>query len=65
MELLNVREAAEWLRLSESELRSLRSANQGPTAIRVGRRVLFDKAELERFAASHTEDTSVHATSTG
>lgn len=48
-EILTLREAAELLHTSENTLRWWRQLGQGPQGYRVGRRVMFDKAEVERW----------------
>ena len=55
MDLFNIREAAAWLRISESQLRGLRAKGVGPKSMLVGKRVVFDKADLERFVRSGDE----------
>jgi excisionase family DNA binding protein len=55
MDLLTVREAAAWLRISESQLRALRAKGVGPKSRSVGKRVVFDKADLEQFVRAGDE----------
>lgn len=52
MELINVPEAAKTLRISKFTLRSWVYAKKIPT-VRLGRRVLFDKGDLEAFVNKH------------
>ena len=46
--LLSVSEAAEFLRLSEHTIRAWARRGRIPT-VRLGSRLLFDRADLERF----------------
>lgn len=48
-DLLTTREAASYLRQSESALNQWRGANKGPKFIRVGRRVLYRSSDLAAF----------------
>jgi excisionase family DNA binding protein len=58
--LLNVQEAARLLGLSASTLNKLRVTGNGPRFMKLGRRVLYDVADLEKWAAerkrSHTSE---------
>ena len=49
MKLVDTREAAKMLRLSPSTLAKWRCYGQGPAFVRVGARVFYESAELERF----------------
>lgn len=48
--LLNVQEAARTLGLSASTLNKLRVTGGGPRFMKLGRRVLYDVADLEKWA---------------
>ena len=50
--LLNAREAALCLGLSVSTLAKLRLTGEGPRYVRLGRRVLYDPADLDAWVAS-------------
>lgn len=52
-DLLLLPEVAELCRLSQSTLRWLRHRGQGPAGFRLGRRVVFRRAEVERWIAEH------------
>ena len=47
--LLNIAEAARYLRVSESFLNNKRCSGGGPAFIRLGRRVVYDEADLSRW----------------
>lgn len=46
---LTVQEVAALLRTSAETVRYWRHIGKGPTSFKVGRRVLFERAEVERF----------------
>lgn len=48
-ELLNVPEAAKYLRLAPQTLAKMRTEGTSPPFIKVGRRVLYDLAEIDRW----------------
>ena len=48
-ELLTTREAAEYLRQSESTLAHWRMVGKGPRSVRLGRRVLYRRGDLAEF----------------
>ena len=50
-DLLLLPEVARLTRLSESTVRWLRHRGQGPAGFRLGRRVVFRRAEVERWIA--------------
>jgi predicted DNA-binding transcriptional regulator AlpA len=52
MRLLDTSQAAEFLRLKRSTLETWRSAMCGPSYVKVGRRVLYREADLERWLTS-------------
>lgn len=51
-QLLNTSEAAKYLRLARQTLNAARSAGTSPPYIKIGRRVLYDLADLDRFLDS-------------
>lgn len=56
---LAVREAAAYLGLSKSTLDKLRVTGGGPAYLRLGRRVVYDRRDLETWAqASRHRNTS-------
>jgi len=50
--LLNQRQAAAILRLSERTLERMRVAGNGPAYVKVGRRVLYQQEAIQEFVAS-------------
>ncbi|AYY11352.1 DNA-binding protein [Actinobacteria bacterium YIM 96077] len=48
-EYLTTREVAELLRTSESTLRFWRHIDRGPNSFRIGKRVLYDRRDVEQF----------------
>ena len=52
-DLLLMPEAAALARMSVSTLRWLRHRGEGPTGFRLGRRVVFRRAEVEQWIAQH------------
>ena len=57
--LLRQAEVAEYLRLSERTLERLRVGGNGPAFVKLGHRVLYRRADLEKWIASRV----VHSTS--
>jgi Helix-turn-helix domain len=57
-ELLTERETAPLLRLTVKTLQSWRALKKGPRFVRVGRRVLYPRAEIERFITTNTIETT-------
>jgi excisionase family DNA binding protein len=53
MNLLTTQEAADFLRLKKNTLEVWRVQGRGPEFLKLGSRVLYDRAELERFAATN------------
>jgi hypothetical protein len=47
--LLNVAEAADYLRCSASYLNKIRVTGGGPVFVKIGARVLYTRADLDRF----------------
>ena len=54
-DLLLLPEVAQITRLTESTLRWLRHQGRGPAGFRLGRRVVFRRAEVERWIAQHEQ----------
>jgi hypothetical protein len=52
--LLNVTEAADYLRCSASYLNKIRVAGGGPTFVKIGARVVYRRIDLDRFVAERT-----------
>jgi excisionase family DNA binding protein len=48
-ELLTISEAAAYLRNPIGTLRKWRSQGRGPKSVKLGRRVLYDKADLDQW----------------
>jgi excisionase family DNA binding protein len=65
--LLTQAETAELLRLSERTLERWRVTGGGPVFCKLGKRVLYRKADLEKWIASHlcnsTSDEASYRTS--
>jgi hypothetical protein len=57
-EYLNTRQVAERYGLSESWLTKLRVAGGGSPHLKVGRRVLYERVEFERWLTSHRRLTT-------
>ena len=55
--LKNTVEAAEYLGLSPGTLEVWRSLGRGPRYRKFGRRVMYDIADLDRYAATHIVET--------
>ncbi len=49
--LLNTKEAAKYLNLAEQTLHNYRFNRQQPNYVKIGRRVLYEQSELDRFIA--------------
>ncbi len=63
-DLLTVREVAALIRVSKPTLDRWRIEGRGPRYVRVGNRVFYPRAEVERFlAASLVETTSFRSRS--
>jgi excisionase family DNA binding protein len=54
-ELLTTREAAEYLRLSESSLNHWRLEGRGPAFTRFGRQVRYRRADVDRWLTEMNE----------
>lgn len=60
--LLTTEEVAERFRTSPATVRSWRHIGIGPAGVRVGRRVLYDKLDVDRWGESKVgEDKATHA----
>ena len=57
-EYLNTKQAAESYGLSKSWLTKLRMFGGGSPHLKVGRRVLYERSEFERWLASHRRLTT-------
>ena len=49
----NVSEAADYLRSSKSTLDKMRVTGDGPMYTKIGKRVVYDTADLDAFAERH------------
>jgi predicted DNA-binding transcriptional regulator AlpA len=54
MEVLSVRQAADYIGLSESFLNKRRVYGGGPLYIKVGRRVVYDREHLDSWMSDRT-----------
>lgn len=50
-ELLTIKEAASYLTVPEETLRKWRAQGRGPQAIKLGRHLRYDRADLDRWIA--------------
>jgi Helix-turn-helix domain len=57
-ELKDEREAAPVLRVKVKTLQTWRALRKGPRFVRIGRRVFYPTAELERFLSENTVETA-------
>lgn len=48
-----IREAAAYLGIKTPTLKKLRGLGQGPAVIRIGRRLIFDTADLDAYLEAH------------
>lgn len=53
-ELLDPKQAAEFLGMTEGTLRVWRSTHRGPAYVKQGHRVYYEQAALERFQEERT-----------
>ena len=60
-ELLRTAEAAEHCGISESTFEKLRCYGGGPTYIKIGRRVVYELRELDRWIDSHKRSSTKDA----
>jgi excisionase family DNA binding protein len=51
---MSVSETAAYLNLSKSTLNKLRLSGNGPAYLKLGRRVLYDRADVDRWTAQNT-----------
>lgn len=64
MDLITTGELAEICRTSQETVRYWRHIGKGPRGVKVGRRVLYARAEVERWLADLTEsDTAARTAS--
>jgi excisionase family DNA binding protein len=56
-DLRTISEAAAYLRIPVGTLRKWRSEGRGPTSVKLGRRVLYDQADLDRWIAEQKGET--------
>ena len=49
MTRLTVREAADYVRLAKSTLDHMRTAGKGPRFIKLGRKILYDSRDLDKW----------------
>lgn len=54
---MNTREAAEYLGVAESTLRTWRHTHTGPQSYRLGVKVLYDRADLDDWLAAEKAST--------
>ena len=54
--LLTLQEVADHLRLPTATLRYWRTVGDGPTSLKVGRRVVYREADVEAWLAQHVRD---------
>lgn len=52
MELLNIDQAAAYLHTPVGTLYGWRSQGRGPACFKIGRRVMYDRADLDAFLAA-------------
>ncbi len=57
-EFLTTHEASAFLRISKPTLERWRMEGRGPRYIKIGHRVLYPHAELERFLREHLVETA-------
>lgn len=55
--LLNVTEAAAYLRLSVSYMNAMSGMGMGPMRTKIGKRVYYQRAVLDEYIAAHTAPT--------
>jgi excisionase family DNA binding protein len=53
--LLNVQEACQYCCISPRHLRDLRAEGTGPKAVRLGRRLLFRREDLDHWILANSE----------
>jgi excisionase family DNA binding protein len=59
---LTVRDAATYLRLAVSTLNKLRCTGGGPTYLKLGRSVRYERGDLDEWLASHRVANTSEAT---
>lgn len=63
IDLVTIKEAALRLRQPESTLRYWRAQGKGPAFIKLGRRLVCHRADLERFVAEQATEQGVQTVS--
>jgi excisionase family DNA binding protein len=58
MKRLTVLEAATYVGLSASTLNQMRSEGRGPRYIKLGSRVVYDSADLDRWMEQHKQSST-------
>lgn len=61
---LDTSQAAEYLGLGKSTLDKLRVVGGGPAFIKIGKRVVYDPADLDAWFASHKRASTSESTAT-
>jgi predicted DNA-binding transcriptional regulator AlpA len=61
---LDTPQAAEYLGLGKSTLDKLRVAGSGPAFIKIGKRVVYDPADLDAWFAAHKRISTSESTAT-
>jgi predicted DNA-binding transcriptional regulator AlpA len=56
-ERLTLKQAAEYLNVPENTLRWWRNCNSGPRSYSLGRKVFYDRIELDRWVESQKAET--------
>lgn len=51
--MLNTKEAAQFLGLAEQTLHNYRFNRRPPNYVKIGRRIVYERAELERYIELH------------
>lgn len=54
----NVKQAADYLGLAKSTLDHYRTAGNGPRFIKLGRKVVYDSADLDRWLNEHKRSST-------
>jgi predicted DNA-binding transcriptional regulator AlpA len=58
MPRLTVKEAAAYIPLAEGTLNKFRSVGGGPRYVKLGRKILYDTADLDRWIDSHKQKST-------
>lgn len=59
MTYMTTAEVAELFRTSPETVRYWRTMGTGPKSVKIGKRILYDRSEVERWAASKVEAEAV------